>query len=147
MIHYCYYCGAELKDQWGFDEDDYWTCQSCNTEIYKDDEAYCLVDSSAEDDDAGKQRPERAESVFLHQDSVTAAQYQKGHHNRKGGTQCCTYLPSGDSKSFFFHSGKSYPSIILLISSRFSGKRIRASLSWAANPIWTMCARRTFKPS
>ena len=80
VLYRCPRCGTELKDQWGFDEDDYWTCQLCNTRLSKESESYCEVESNTSDDD------DEDSSVYSNDDySSTSAttQYYQTHAQKR----------------------------------------------------------------
>lgn len=46
----CPQCGNELENQFGFDNDDYWTCQICDAELYLDNTQYIILSSSTDDE-------------------------------------------------------------------------------------------------
>ena len=48
--HYtCPECGADLSDQWEFEEDENWTCAECGTRLYMESDGYFAADSDDND--------------------------------------------------------------------------------------------------
>ena len=81
-VYECPNCGSTLNDQWGFSEDDYWTCSSCNTRLEKEYNTYSMIDSDSysEGDDG---EDSSSDSKYSYSTYVYSRNYKKSHWKLK----------------------------------------------------------------